>query len=180
MVDVSTAVLPENTWIFLEQHHEVGNNDVVLNLVQAIIEGKVSNVNDDPENYPQFNYSCNTKYIRRWRIPDAQDLLTNDEDEFELTPEQVAELEDVIAKGEEVLASTVVDQKKFKEVEDEINAVLAKYGKYSYPEEPTAAEAFFGNALESTSKFLVDTIGGGSLVDWILSPIRGIFAKKFK
>ena len=89
-------------------------------------------------------------------------------------------VEDVIAKGEEVLASTVVDQKKFKEVEDEINAVLAKYGKYSYPEEPTAAEAFFGNALEGTSKFLVDTIGGGSLVDWILSPIRGLFAKMFK
>ena len=179
MVDVSTAVLPENTWIFLEQHHEVGNNDVVLNLVQAIIEGKVSNVNDDPENYPQFNYSCNTKYIRRWRIPDAQDLLTNEEDEFELTPEQVAELEAAIAKSEEVLASTVVDQEKIKEAEDEINAVLAKYGKYSYPEEPSAAEAFFGKALEGTSKFLVDTIGGGSLVDWILSPVRGVFAKIF-
>lgn len=179
MVDVSTAVLPENTWIFLEQHHEVGNNDVVLNLVQAIIEGKVSNVNDDPENYPQFNYSCNTKYIRRWRIPDAQDLLTNEEDEFELTPEQVAELEAAIAKSEEVLASTVVDQEKIKEAEDEINAVLAKYGKYSYPEEPSAAEAFFGKALEGTSKFLVDTIGGGSLVDWVLSPVRGVFAKIF-
>lgn len=179
MVDVSTAALPENTWIFLEQHHEVGNNDVVLNLVQAIIEGKVSNVNDDPVNYPQFNYSCNTKYIRRWRIPDAQDLLTNDEDDFEPTPEQVAELEAVIAKGEEVLASTVVDQKKFKEVEDEINAVLAKYGMYTYPEEPTGIEKFFGDALEGTSKFLVDTIGGGSLVDWILSPARNLIGKIF-
>ncbi len=179
MVDVSTAVLPENTWIFLEQHHEVGNNDVVLNLVQAIIEGKVSNVNDDPENYPQFNYSCNTKYIRRWRIPDAQDLLTNEEDDFEPTPEQVAELEGVIAKGEEVLKSTVVDQKKFKEVEDEINAVLAKYGKYTYPEEPTAFDTFLDSALEGTSKFLVDTIGGGSVVDWVLSPARKLVNKIF-
>ena len=179
MVDVSTAALPENTWIFLEQHHEVGNNDVVLNLVQAIIEGKVSNVNDDPENYPQFNYSCNTKYIRRWRIPDAKDLLTNDEDEFELTPEQVAELEAAIAKGEEVLNATVVDQEKFKEAEDELNAVLAKYGKYSYPEEPSGFEVFLGNALEGTSKFLVDTIGGGSLVDWILSPARNLLGKIF-
>ncbi len=179
MVDVSTAVLPENTWIFLEQHHEVGNNDVVLNLVQAIIEGKVSNVNDDPENYPQFNYFCNTKYIRRWRIPDAQDLLTNEEDDFEPTPEQVAELEGVIAKGEEVLKSTVVDQKKFKEVEDEINAVLAKYGKYTYPEEPTAFDTFLDSALEGTSKFLVDTIGGGSVVDWVLSPARKLVNKIF-
>lgn len=179
MVDVSTAALPENTWIFLEQHHEVGNNDVVLNLVQAIIEGKVSSVNDDPETYPQFNYSCNTKYIRRWRLPDAKDLLTNDEDEFELTPEQVAELEAVIAKGEEVLTATVVDQKKFKAVEDELNAVLAKYGKYTYPEEPSDFDVFLGNALEGTSKFLVDTIGGGSLVDWILSPIRNLLGKIF-
>ena len=179
MVDVSTAALPENTWIFLEQHHEVGNNDVVLNLVQAIIEGKVSNVNDDPVNYPQFNYSCNTKYIRRWRIPDAQDLLTNEEDEFELTPEQIAELEAAIAKGEEVLKLTVVDQKKIKEAEDELNAVLAKYGKYTYPEEPSGIEKFFGEALEGTSKFLVDTIGGGSLVDWILSPARNLIDKIF-
>jgi len=179
MVDVSTAVLPENTWIFLEQHHEVGNNDVVLNLVQAIIEGKVANVNDNPANYPQFNYSCNTKYIRRWRIPDAQGLLTNEEDEFELTPEQIAELEAAIAKGEEVLKLTVVDQEKIKEAEDALNAVLAKYGMYTYPEEPTGIEKFFGDALEGTSKFLVDTIGGGSLVDWILSPARNLIGKIF-
>ena len=178
-IDVSTSILPENTWIFLDQHHEVGNNDIVLNLVQAIIEGKVSNVNYDPVNYPQFNYSCNTKYIRRWRIPDAQGLLTNEEDEFELTPEQIAELEAAIAKGEEVLKLTVVDQKKIKEAEDELNAVLAKYGMYTYPEEPSGAEKFFGDALESTSKFLVDTIGGGSLVDWILSPARNLIGKIF-
>ncbi len=179
MVDVSTAVLPENTWIFLDQHHEVGNNDVVLNLVKAILMDEVSDVNDDPVNHPQFNYSCNTKYIRRWRIPDAKDLLTNEEDDFEPTAEQRAELEAIIAKGEEVLTATVVDQEKFKEVEDEINAVLAKYGKYSYPEEPSGFEKFLGNALEKTSKGLVDVIGGGSVVDWILSParklIKGIF-----
>ena len=179
MVDVSTAALPENTWIFLEQHHEVGNNDVVLNLVQAIIEGKVSSVNDDPATYPQFNYSCNTKYIRRWRLPDAQDLLVNDEDEFELTPEQVAELEAVVARGEAVLTATVVDPEEFKAVEDDLNAVLAKYGKYTYPEEPSDFDVFLGNALEGTSKFLVDTIGGGSIVDWVLSPIRNLFAKIF-
>ncbi len=179
-VDVSTAVLPENTWIFLDQHHEVGNNDVVLNLVKAILMGDVASVNDDPENYPQFNYSCNTKYIRRWRIPDAQMLLTNEEDDFEPTPEQVAELEAIIAKGEEVLNSTVVDQKKFKEVEDEINAVLAKYGMYSYPEEPSKFDTFLANTMEGTSKFLVNTIGGGSVVDWILSPARNLLGKIFK
>ena len=37
MVDVSTAILPENTWIFLDQYHEVGRNDVVLNLAKALL-----------------------------------------------------------------------------------------------------------------------------------------------
>jgi len=50
---------------------------------------------------------------------------------------------------------------------------------YTYPEEPTGIEKFFGDALEGTSKFLVDTIGGGSLVDWILSPARNLIGKIF-
>lgn len=54
MVDASTAVLPENTWVFLEQHHEVGRNADVLNLVKAIILGEVKDVHDNPEIYPQY------------------------------------------------------------------------------------------------------------------------------
>lgn len=54
-VDVSTAILPENTWIFLDQHHEVGRNDEVINLIRAIILGEVADVHDKPEIYPQFS-----------------------------------------------------------------------------------------------------------------------------
>ncbi|MBR2730646.1 MAG: hypothetical protein IKD72_01505, partial [Clostridia bacterium] len=74
-VDASTAVLPDNTWIFLNQHHEVGNNDYVLNLAKVLILGEVEDVHSDPDNYPQFNNGCTTKYLRRWRIPDAEALL---------------------------------------------------------------------------------------------------------
>ena len=179
-VDVSTAILPENTWIFLDQHHEVGNNDAVLTLVKDILTNKVATVNDDPANYPQFNYSCNTKYIRRWRIPDAEKLLEDHaKGEITLSDEDIAELEGAIAQGKAVLAATVVDKEAVKAAEDRLNAILAKHGLYTYPEEPSSTEVFFGKALEGTSKFLVDTIGGGSLVDWILSPIRGLFGKLF-
>lgn len=173
-VDVSTAVLPENTWIFLDQHHEVGNNDVVLNLVQAIITGDVSDVNEDPETYPQFNNTCNTKNIRRWRLPDAKALLTDET--VTLTAEDKKELEEAIAAGEEVLYATVADAEKTAAAEEKLNAILAKYGKYTYPEEPSAMDEFFADALEGASKGLVDWLGGGSLVDWILSPIRSLFA----
>lgn len=53
-VDASTAVLPENTWIFLGQHHEVGRNADVLNLIKAIVLGEVADVHDKPETYPQY------------------------------------------------------------------------------------------------------------------------------
>ncbi len=172
-VDVSTAVLPENTWIFLDQHHEVGNNDAVLNLVGHILMDRVSNVNDDPENYPQFNYSCNTKYIRRWRIPDAKKLLEDDaKGEITLSAEDKAELKAAIAQGEEVLKASVVDAKAVKAAEDRLNAILAKHNLYTYPEEPSAFDTFLADSMEGSSKFLVDWLGGGSLVDWVLSPAR--------
>ena len=175
-VDVSTAILPENTWIFLDQHHEVGNNDAVLNLVGHLLMDRVTSVNSDPETYPQFNYSANTKYIRRWRIPDAKELLEKDANgEITLPAEDKAELEAAIAQGEAVLTATVVDQAAVKAAEDRLNAILAKYGLYTYPEEPSATDVFFENALESASKGLVSWIGGGSIVDWVLSPIRNLF-----
>ncbi len=174
-IDVSTAILPENTWIFLDQHHEVGNNDVVLNLVGSILMDRVSSVNDDPETYPQFNYSCNTKYIRRWRIPDAKKLLEDDaKGEITLSAEDKAELEAAIAQGEAVLAASVVDAEAVKAAEDRLNAILAKHGMYSYPEEPSAFDTFLADTMEGTSKFLVDWLGGGSIVDWILSPARSL------
>lgn len=178
-VDVSTAVLPENTWIFLDQHHEVGNNDAVLNLIGHILMDRVSNVNDDPVNYPQFNGSCNTKYIRRWRLPEARDLLAAaDKGEVTLAEGDREELVAAIAEGETVLAATVVDAEATKAAEDRLNAILFKYTEFTgftYPEEPSATDIFFEDALESASKGLVDWIGGGSLVDWILSPVRNLF-----
>lgn len=183
MVDVSTAVLPENTWIFLEQHHEVGNNDVVLNLVKAILMNDVENVNDNPEKYPQFNYSCNTKYIRRWRVPDAKKLLeAADKGEVTLAAGDREELVAAIADGEAAVNATIADAAKVKAAEDRLNAILYKYTEftqYTYPEEPSDMDIFLEDTLEGTSKFLVDTIGGGSVVDWILSPVRSLAGKIF-
>lgn len=176
MVDVSTAVLPENTWIFLEQHHEVGNNDVVLNLAQAILTGKVENVNSDPENYPQFNYRCKTKNIRRWRLPDAEKLLESYENnEITMSEADLAELKTAIADGQAVIGATIADQTKVQKAEDELNAILSKYGKYTYPEEDSDFDIFLENTLEKASSGLVKWLGGGSLVDWMLSPLRGLF-----
>lgn len=177
-VDVSTAILPENTWIFLDQHHEVGNNDVVLNLVKAILVGDVSDVNDDPATYPQFNYSCNTKYIRRWRLPDAKMLLEKDaKGEIALPEEDKKELEEAIVQGEEAINATVADAEKVKAAEDRLNAILAKYDLYTYEEEPSKFDIFLDDSMKNLSKFLVNWLGGGNIIDWILSPVRKYIIK---
>ena len=178
-VDVSTALLPENTWIFLDQHHEVGNNDVVLNLVGHILMDRVDDVNDNPEKYPQFNYSANSKYIRRWRIPEAKDLLeAADKGEVVLADGDREELVAAIEEGEAVLELSIADSAKVKHAEDRLNAILFKYTEFTgftYDEEPTSTDIFFEDALEGASKGLVKWLGGGSLVDWVLSPIRNLF-----
>ncbi len=179
MVDASTAILPENTWIFLEQHHEVGNNDIVLNLAKAIILGEVTDVNDNPEKYPQFNGSCTTKYIRRWRLPDAYAILEKESNgEITLTAEDKAELLAAIEEGEAVINSTICDQAKVEASEDRLNAILHKVGAEGYEtieEEESFIDPILESVLEAFSKSSLTVLGGGSLVDRILLPFRAYF-----
>lgn len=163
-IDASTALLPDNTWIFLDQHHEVGNNDVVLNLAKAIILGDVTNVHDNPEVYPQYNYTCTTKYIRRWRIPDAQTVLETYDN---LSPEDRAELEAAIAEGEAVINATIADAEKAQAAEERLNNILVKVGYMDPPEEPSAINGVLDTVMEKISWGLVKLLGGGSLVDAI-------------
>ena len=165
-IDASTSVLPDNTWIFLDQHHEVGNNDVVLNLAKALILGEVTNVHDNPEVYPQYNYTCVTKYIRRWRIPEAKEVLETYEN---LSPEDRAELEAAIAEGEAVINATIADAEKAQAAEERLNNILIKVGYMQPEEEPSAAAGYFDTVMEKISWFLVKALGCGSLFDVIFS-----------
>ena len=173
MVDASTAILPENTWIFLDQYHEVGRNDVVLNLAKAIILGDVTDVNSDPENYPQFNTRCYTYSLRRWKLPDAKKV-----DQSTLSAEDKAELNAAIAQAEEALAITVSDQELVDAAEARIIAILHKIGAEGYEdisvEEPSALDPVWESLTCSMSKASLFLFGGGSLVDRILTPVRWI------
>ncbi len=174
MVDTSTAILPENTWIFLDQHHEVGYNDVVLNLAKAIIIGDVTDVNDDPENYPQYNGACYTQSLRRWKLPDAKNV-----DQSALSAEDKAELNAAIAQAEDVLTMTVADQTKVEAAENRLNAILHKVGAEGYEnieaEEPSPLDPVFQNLTYTMSKGSLFLFGGGSPVDRVLSPFRAVF-----
>ena len=156
--------MPLGTVLFLNQHHEVGNNDVVLNLAKAIFVGEVSNVHDNPEKYPQFNYTCNTKGIRRWRLPDAKDELENNAN---LSAEDKAELTAAIAEGEAVLALTIADADRVDAADQRLKDILVKVGRYQPEEEPSKLAPYVEKAAENFSLFLLKTLGGGSLFDKI-------------
>lgn len=173
MVDTSTAILPENTWVFLEQHHEVGYNDVVLNLAKAIILGEVTDVNDNPEMYPQFNGPCYTQSIRRWKLPDAKRV-----DQSKLTEEQNADLNAAIAEGEAVLKLTVADKERVEKAEAQLILALHNVGAEGYeniePEKESALDPIFEDITYGLSKGSLFLLGGGSVVDRVLSPFRAL------
>lgn len=175
MVDTSTAILPENTWIFLDQHHEVGGNDVVLNLIKAIILGEVTDVNDNPEMYPQFNGPCYTQSIRRWKLPDAKRV-----DQSNLSEEDKTELNAAIDECEAVLRLTVADRPRVEAAEKRLIAVLRKVGAEGYENIEPKKESPIDPVLEKTacamSKGALFLFGGGSPVDRLLTPLRKLIA----
>ena len=179
MVDTSTAVLPENTWIFLDQHHEVGNNDVVLNLAKAIFLGEVTDIHSDPENYPQFNGTCSTKAIRRWRLPDAQKI-----DQSTLSAEDKAELNAAMAEAEAVLNMTVADQARVEAAEARLNAILHKVGAEGYEnvgsDEPSAIDPILEKVTCAMSLGALKLFGGGSPADRLLPPIKAVMSAVLK
>ena len=171
MVDTSTAILPENTWVFLDQYHEVGYNDVVLNLAKAIILGEVTDVNDNPEMYPQYNGPCNTQSIRRWKLPDAKKV-----DQTNLSEKDKAELNAAIAEGEAVLKMTIADQPRVEAAEARLIAILHKVGAEGYEnveaKKDSPLDPLWENVTYAMSKGSLLLFGGGSPVDRLLSPVR--------
>ncbi len=176
-VDVSTALFPENTWIFLNQHHEVGGNDVVINLAKAIILGEISDVNTDPLNYPQFNGACNTQNLRRRILPDAYKL-----DKSKVGAEDMAELNAAITEAQAVLKMTVADKMRVEAAERQLVEILQRIGAAGYTNKKRRRISAPDSVLESVmfllSKGTLKTLGGGSLVDRTVHILKKFKNKK--
>ena len=162
-IDISTAVLPDNTWAFLKQYHEVGNNDVVLNLAKALLLGEIENVHSNPAKYPQYNYFCNTKTLRRWRINDGKEALKK----TDLSEEDRAEIVAAIAQAEAVLEMTVADQTAVEAAQARLDTILYKVGQLTPPKEESKLAPGLEKFFESMSWMLYKTLGGGSVYDKI-------------
>ena len=165
-IDASTAVLPDNTWIFIDQYHEVGRNDAVLNLAKALILGEIEDVHSAPVKYPQFNNFCFTYELRRRKIPAAQKIIEQIErGEISCSDSRKAEIQSAIDEGIAVLNSTVGDDPRAQAASAAIDAVMKSLGKYSESKGDTRREIFLEQFSEMVSKTALKHLGGGNLID---------------
>ncbi len=162
-IDASTAILPDNTWIFVGQHHEAGNNDVVLTLACALItDPELTDVHSKPDVWPQYNGTCRTKEIRRWLLPDAKALR----EEINQMPDSekpdaalIEELDAAIADGEEVLNMTIADAEKADAAKERLTNILVEFGKRE-PEEETSEASLVLEKVCCALSFIVLKVMG--------------------
>lgn len=138
-LDIATCAFPDTTWFFKNQHHEVGRNDVILKLLGKIITEQITDVESDPENFPQFNYGRVTRNLTRpGRLLDqAEEVIANEEGLY--TQEQIDTVKPVYEKALALLDDTVCDEDSAAEAEamiTELNNALACTGLTSVDEGP--------------------------------------------
>ncbi len=162
-VDLSTSALPDNTWVFVSQHHEVGNNSAVLNLAKAIIvtpdEVKTNSSN---EKYPMFNGSEYDKQLRRWRLPDAKNIDTST-----LSDEDAAELSAAIVQAEAALDNTIADQQAIDEAQTRLENIMQKLGAFEPKEEESLLLPILRKIAEYISLALLKIYGSNGFSDGV-------------
>ena len=133
-IDVSTGVLPDNTWYFYQMHHEdAANNAPVINLAVALMYSHdVENVNSKPEKYPQFNGNSDNWFIRRWRYRDIKNLYVDYQaGKLDWSEDTVDECKAIMYDCERVLRATIADKDFCLETTQRANNFCAKFGKLS-------------------------------------------------
>ena len=149
-VDASTSYLPDTTWFFAGQHHEIANNDVAVRLACMLMgTDTITSVYSDPD-FPQFNGSRYTKRINNDLIPAVTQALTR----TDLSAADMAELNAALAEANAMLASTIANDAQTDAIEARLRAILVKIGVYGAPAIPKTSDVL----LERTLKFVSDRL----------------------
>ncbi len=154
-VDASTGYLPDQTWFFAGQHHEIANNDVAVRLACMLMgTDTITSVYSDP-NFPQFNGSRYTKRINNDLIPAVTKALTG----TDLSATDMTELNAALTEANAMLASTVADDAQCDAVEARLRAILVKIGVYSAPAKAKTSDVLLEKSLKFISDKLWDKYG---------------------
>ena len=168
-VDLSTSYLPDNTWVFQRQHHEVGNNSVVLNLAKELIvnPSALPTNNTEGNAFPMFNFSQHDKALRRWRVPAAEEVDLNT-----LSPEDAKMLSDALSEGKAVLTGTVANEERAAKAEKDLNAALVKIGRLEAEKDESVLMPFVRKCTGFLSEMLVRVYGDNGFSDGIKNKIN--------
>ena len=160
-LNAGTCYLPERTWYFIGQHHEIAYNDVAVKLAVNLILGTIDNVHSN-EAFPQFNGTRNSKKLVRDLIPAAETV-----DRSTLTAEQISALDDALQKAYDLLDNTVADDAYCKVVTDELYDALVLCGVYQKPAEPSAFDKLTSKALKKLNDVIYNLVGCRGFTDAI-------------
>ncbi len=151
-INAATCYLPERTWYFVGQHHEIAYNDVAVGLICNIMLGKIDNIYSS-EAYPQFNGTRFVKKLVRDYLPAAAEI-----DRSALSADQIEVLDAAIKKANEMLASTKADPVPCDEATKAMFDALVCCGVYE-PEKERKLDSAATSFLGKISDFLFKIIG---------------------
>ena len=162
-VDVSTCYYPDHCWLFDGQKHELGDNNVAINLAFEIAKGNITSTADCEETYPQFNDSRDVRGLRN-DIEWFTDYIEENKEDAEKA-EFVANCEKAVEDANALIANTIIDRAADDAKIAEIHKVrtdIENFGKEI--EEPS----YFDRIKDDAADKLND------LVYFVLGP-KGIF-----
>jgi len=175
VVDVSTALLPDHTWLFKEQDHEgTGRSDVIIRLITRLAtDAEHVDVFSMPE-WPQFNWGRETRN-HYWIQQDLLRMLNDPE--RNLTAEQRAQLEEAVAIADAMFANTHVDPAKTEAAYHALHDALVAVGyrnPRTEPSSPNILQRGFSTAMGWLNTFLYFVIGPRGFIDpfWRMWTVR--------
>jgi len=175
VVDVSTALLPDQTWLFKEQDHEgTGRSDVIIRLITRLAtDAEHVDVFSMPE-WPQFNWGRETRN-HYWEQQQIQGIL-NDSGR-NLTDEQRAQLIEAVQIADDMFANTHVDPAETEAAYRALHDALVAVGErqpHVPPSEPSWFSNAFGTVMGWVNTFLYFIIGPRGFIDpfWRMWTVR--------
>ncbi len=164
-IDASTCAFPDNVWFFQKQHHEVGTNEAVIELLARIVTGDITNIYSCPD-FPQFVFVRKTKMLTRWLFNDSEKVFADADGKY--TPEQKEMVKASYDAAKAVLADYTPDpdyQKNIDKVTNDLIDVLDKVGARD-KEKESAIEPIANKAVTGIDNAIFSIYGDNGYWDW--------------
>lgn len=164
-IDASTCAFPDNVWFFQKQHHEVGTNEQVMELLSRIVTGEITDINSNPD-FSQFLFSRKTKMLTRWLFNDAEKVFANAEGKY--TDSQIAKVKTAYDNAKAVLAdytNTPDAQVKIDKATEDMVNVLDEIGARD-KEKESAVEPIANKAITGIDNAVFSIYGDNGYWDW--------------